>query len=210
MKWFEPKVLKRDYDRVLAESLEKDILIEEKDIQLKELKRKLSKLEYSFIGTESFKKIKSNKTVENKKSKQNKGNWKFEFSPEFFVEFVLSQIYENPDEILRHGNYFYQFNNKDLQSELAIIAELTNENKLRITPNFMLSRLKILIKNKSIERMPRGSMVTLFDKKLIDGDTHTKGLKNYKFIFHIKDDEGKYLCSSYQLTEYAMSLYKKE
>lgn len=183
MKWFAPKILKSEYDKVVADNMELKL-------EINDLRAKLAD------NQNNFKKENVPSPIKNLNvNKLNTiYNWKENFTPKELIIFTLEELHESKD-IKKFGSSYYK------KGEKIKVADLMDDGRMRVSQKFMLECFNELTYVDKT-RMPPGSLIHIYNAGLIEV-SHCKGYPLFNFYI----TSGK---PGYILTNYAVSLYNEE
>lgn len=166
MSWFAPKVLKSEYDKVVAENMELKMMLDE--LTKPEAKKKDVEFEDTFEKHEV------------------KRKWNPTFSPEDLAVSVIEKL-DTSDEVKRINGKFYLKSNKEK------IAEESEQGLLKVSSRFIRDVYNDLSDGEfPIKRLPSGTIIHLYNHGLVKVRTYgSDGYFQYHWTF--ENDELAYI-----------------
>ena len=184
MSWFAPKVLKSEYDKVVAENMELKMMLDE-----------LTKPEVKKPG------VKKNVVVfeDGFEKHEVKRKWYPTFSPEDLAVSVIESL-ETSDEVKRiNGNYY-------LKTNKQIVAEESEYGLLKVSAKYIRDVYNDLSYSEfPVKRLPSGTIVHLYNHGLVKARSHGGGGSKYQYHWTFENDELGYI-----FTKRTIELYNKQ
>ena len=166
MSWFAPKVLKSEYDKVVAENMELKMMLDE----LTTPKPKKNVIEFE----EAFEKH------------EVKRKWNPTFSPEDLAVSVIEGL-ETSDDVKRINGKFYLKHNK------VKVAEESEHGLLKVSAKYIRDVYNDLSYGDfPIKRLPSGTIIHLYNHGLIKNRSYGGGMQ-YQYHWTFENDELAYI-----------------
>ena len=167
MSWFAPKVLKSEYDKVVAENMELKMMLDE----LTTPKAKKNVIEFD----DGFEKH------------EVKRNWYPTFSPEDLAVSVIESL-ETSNDVKRINGKFYLKSNKEQ------VAEESEHGLLKVSAKFIRDVYNDLAYSEfPIKRLPSGTIIHLYNHGLVKARSHGGGGSKYQYHWTFENDELGYI-----------------
>jgi len=166
MSWFAPKVLKSEYDKVVAENMELKMMLDE--LTTPEVKKNFMEFEDVFEKHEI------------------KRKWNPKFSPEDLAVSVIESL-ETSDDVKRVNGNFYLKTNKEK------VAEESEQGFLKVSAKYIRDVYNDLsYRDFPIKRLPSGTVVHLYNHGLIKVRSYGGG-GHYQYHWTFENDEPAYI-----------------
>ena len=167
MNWFAPKVLKSEYDKVVAENMELKMMLDE--LTTPEVKKNVPKFEKGFEKHEV------------------KRKWFPTFSPEDLAVSVIESLKTSNDVRRINGKYYLKSNKDQVAEESEYGCLMVSAKYIRYVYN------DLSYSEFPVKKLPTGTIVHLYNHGLVKVRTHVSSGNNYQYHWTFENGELGYI-----------------